>query len=189
MRWLLEQVLVIVLACLYTELVGYCLHRFLHGGRVAWMTRKHMVHHLDFYGPAMKMRTPTYRDRETRGGVAGVGWEWLAPSLMLVIVELVVLQVAGIGAVAQVVFFVGGSAWSVLMFYGAHEAMHVSRASRFLAWPLRRWFLHGRRLHAIHHVAIDDAGKFQGNFGILFHGFDRLFGTYLRKVPKRASPP
>jgi sterol desaturase/sphingolipid hydroxylase (fatty acid hydroxylase superfamily) len=187
MRWLLEQALILVFACLYTELVGYLLHRFLHGGRIEWMTRKHMVHHLEFYGPAMKMRTPTYRDREVHGGIAGVGWEWIAPSLLLVVGELVVLQAAGVGVAEQLVFFVGSSLWSVVMFHGAHEAMHVSRRSGFLAWPLRHWFLNARRLHAIHHVAIDDAGRITGNFGILFHGFDRLFGTYLRKVPRRRS--
>lgn len=183
----MSHALMVLFACVYTELVGYLLHRFLHGGWVEWMTRKHMIHHLEFYGPGMKMCTPTYRDRETPGGIAGVGWEWLAPSLVLVLVELVVLRAAGVGAAGQLEFFVVGSLWSVMLFYGAHEAMHVSRRSRFLAWPQRHWFLHARRLHVIHHVAIDDAGRFLGNYGILFHGFDRLFGTYLRKVPSKRS--
>jgi sterol desaturase/sphingolipid hydroxylase (fatty acid hydroxylase superfamily) len=184
MTWLLEHVLAFAFACIYTELVGYLLHRFLHGGCVDWMTRKHMVHHLEFYGPRMKMCTPTYRDREVPGGIVGVGWEWIAPSLLLLLVELLVLDAAGMGASKQAVFFVGGLSWSVLTFYGAHEAMHVSRPSRYLAGPLRRRFLHARRLHAIHHVAVDAAGRFTSNYGIFFHGFDRLFGTYLRKVTR-----
>jgi sterol desaturase/sphingolipid hydroxylase (fatty acid hydroxylase superfamily) len=184
MTGLLGHVLTLVLACAYTELVGYLLHRFLHGGWVGWMTRKHMVHHLEFYGPSMKMCTPTYRDREVPGGFAGVGWEWIVPSLVLMLVEWLALEAVGMGASKQVVFFVGGLAWSVVTFYGAHEAMHVTRPSvLFLVWPLRRRFMRARRLHAIHHVAIDDAGHFTGNYGIFFHGFDRLFGTYLRKVP------
>jgi sterol desaturase/sphingolipid hydroxylase (fatty acid hydroxylase superfamily) len=142
-----------------------------------------MVHHLEFYGPTMKMRTPSYRDREL-DGIAGVGWEWIAPSLVLTVAELLVLGWLGLGLVTQAVFFSVGLLWSVVMFYGAHEAMHVTRPTAFVRRPLRRWFLHARRMHAIHHRAVDHSGRFLGNFGIISHLFDRLFGSYLRKVPQ-----
>lgn len=175
-----------VLACLYAELVGYLLHRLLHSGAIAWLTRRHLVHHVELYGPTMKLRTPTYRDRE-RGGIAGVGWEWIVPSLLLFVLELAVLNAVGVSLVKQAIILIGGFVWSLVFFYRAHEAMHVSRPSRLLASPLRGWFLRVRRLHDIHHVAIDQHGRFTSNFGITFHGFDRLFGSYRSKVPSRRA--
>lgn len=171
------------LACVYTELVGYLLHRLLHAGRIAWMTRRHLVHHLELYGPTMKLRTPVYRDRELHDGIAGVGWEWIVPSVVLFVVELLTLVTLGVAPSLLVTFFGVGLVWSVVMFHAAHEAMHVTRPTLFLAGPWRDRFLVARRMHDIHHVAIDEQGRFIGNFGMLCFGFDRVFGTYLRKVP------
>ncbi len=181
----LAHLLIAAVAIVYNELVGYLLHRFLHSGTIAWLTRKHLVHHLEFYGPTMKMRTPSYRDREVAEGIAGVGWEWIAPSLVLVLAEFAVLLALGVPPIDQLIFFAVGLTWSVVMFYAAHEAMHVTRPTRFLAGPLRPWFLHARRLHAIHHLARGEDGRFLGNFGISFHGFDRLLGTYVDRVSSR----
>jgi hypothetical protein len=183
----MSHVLTAVFACVYAELVGYLLHRLLHSGWVPWLTRRHLVHHLDLYGPSMKLRTPVYRDRE-RGGIAGVGWEWIVPSLVLFVLELALLHAADVSAAKQAIILVGGLLWSVVFFYRAHEAMHVSRSSWLLASPLRGWFLRARRLHDIHHVAIDEHGRFTCNFGVTFHGFDRLFGSYRSKVPSRPRP-
>lgn len=170
-----------VLACLYAELVGYGLHRLLHSEVAPWLTRRHMAHHLRLYGPRMKMRTAQYLDREARGVVGGIGWEWIGPSVALFAVELAALGAVGVPAVHQAVFFVVGAVWSLVMFHRAHEAMHVTAPSMFEAGPLRGWFRRARRMHDIHHLAIDDEGRFRRNFGIAFFWFDRLFGTHAPK--------
>lgn len=189
---LLPYALSAALACGNAELIGYWLHRLFHSEWIPWLTRRHLIHHLEMYGPSMKMQTPIYRDRVTEG-IAGIGWEWPVSTLMVLVIELAALNLLGIAAVHQAIILGGGTLWSLLMFYGAHEAMHVERPPWHLRWPLRRRFFRARRLHAIHHVAITEDGRFLGNFGIMFHGFDRLFGTYLVKVPSRTrgreSPP
>jgi sterol desaturase/sphingolipid hydroxylase (fatty acid hydroxylase superfamily) len=68
------------------------------------------------------------------------------------------------------------------MFHRAHEAMHVTAPSVFHTRALRTWFRRARRLHDIHHLAIDDEGRFAKNFGIAFSWFDRLFGTYAPRL-------
>lgn len=170
-----------VLACVYAELVGYGLHRLLHAELVPWLTRRHLAHHVELYGPRMKMRTATYLDR-AHGGVGGIGWEWIGPSVVLFGVELATLGALGVPAIHQAIFFVVGSVWSLVMFHRAHEAMHVTAPSRFHASPLRGWFRRARRRHDIHHLSIDDDGRFRKNFGIGFSWFDRLFGTCATKL-------
>lgn len=174
--------LVAVLACFYAELVGYGLHRLMHSEIVPWLSRRHMAHHVQLYGPRTRMRTATYLDRDAHRGVGGVGWEWVVPSVVLFAFELAVLCALGVPATYQAVVFVGGFVWSAVMFHRAHEAMHVDAPSLFQAGPLRRWFLRARRMHDIHHLAVDDAGRFGKNFGITFFLFDRLFGSYERRL-------
>jgi sterol desaturase/sphingolipid hydroxylase (fatty acid hydroxylase superfamily) len=172
-------VLTAVLSCLYAELVGYGLHRLLHSELVPWLTRRHMVHHIHHYGPRMKMRSAAYLDG---GAVARIGWEWIAPSLALFAVELAVLSALGVPVVHRVAFFASGFLWSLVLFHRAHEAMHVTAPSVFHLSPLHGWFRRARRMHDIHHLAIDDEGRFHKNFGIAFFWFDRLFGTYAPRL-------
>lgn len=183
---MIAAVATLVLACLYTELAGYCMHRLLHSGRVAWLTRKHLVHHLELYGPGMKLRSPVYRDRALPEGVAGIGWEWIVPSAVLMVGELAVLRWLGVRGVNQGIFLVASLGWSWLTFYAAHEAMHLSTPAILRVPTLRGWFLHARRLHDVHHVA-REGERFLGNYGMSFHLFDRVFGTYLPRVPSSSE--
>ncbi len=178
----MSAVLTLALACVYTELAGYLMHRFLHSGRVAWLTRRHLVHHLELYGPGMKLRSPVYRDRAVPDGIAGIGWEWLVPSAVLMLGEWLVMLALGVPGAQQLVFFAASLAWSWVTFYAAHEAMHVSAPAILRVPIVRDRFLHLRRLHDIHHVACTGE-RFLGNYGMSFHLFDRLFGTYLARVP------
>jgi sterol desaturase/sphingolipid hydroxylase (fatty acid hydroxylase superfamily) len=68
------------------------------------------------------------------------------------------------------------------MFHRAHEAMHVTTSSVFHTRLLRGWFRRARRMHDIHHFAIDDQGRLRKNYGIAFSWFDRLFGTYAPRL-------
>ena len=44
------------------ELLGYLLHRLLHSGWIAFLSRNHMRHHLVIYGPLQEQRSQTYLD-------------------------------------------------------------------------------------------------------------------------------
>ncbi len=76
----------VVCSCLVAEVAGYWLHRLLHTDRLPFLSRRHMVHHLLLYGPLQPMRAAHYKDA-TRGrfSLGNVGFEWLAPSAVLLI--------------------------------------------------------------------------------------------------------
>ena len=44
------------------ELLGYLLHRLLHSGWIAFLSRNHMRHHLVIYGPLQEQHSPAYLD-------------------------------------------------------------------------------------------------------------------------------
>jgi hypothetical protein len=62
-------------------LLGYLLHRLLHSGRIGFLSRSHMKHHLALYGPLQPQRPGTAYHDATTGDVAigNVGLEWLLP--------------------------------------------------------------------------------------------------------------
>ena len=64
LAWLMTSIFV-------SELLGYLLHRLLHSGKIGFLSRSHMKHHLVFYGPLQPQRPGTvYRDATTDDAVA-----------------------------------------------------------------------------------------------------------------------
>jgi sterol desaturase/sphingolipid hydroxylase (fatty acid hydroxylase superfamily) len=55
--------------------------------------------------------------------------------------------------------------------------MHIQDFWMERAPLLKHWFCWARRLHDIHHRALNDHGLMDANFGIAFAFFDWLFGT------------
>jgi sterol desaturase/sphingolipid hydroxylase (fatty acid hydroxylase superfamily) len=45
----------VAIAILTAELAGYVLHRVMHSERFPVLSRAHMIHHLELYGPAQSM--------------------------------------------------------------------------------------------------------------------------------------
>jgi sterol desaturase/sphingolipid hydroxylase (fatty acid hydroxylase superfamily) len=169
----------IALSVVAAELVGYLLHRFLHSEKVRWLSRSHMEHHLEHYGPLKPMRpSPEYIDATTgRWAIGNVGLEWIAPSALLLIVFVVAFTALGISWPYQVTFIVITLGWSSLMFSYLHDRMHMRGFWMERNLLLRRWFVAARRLHDIHHLSLNDAGRMDRNFGIGFYVFDRVFRT------------
>jgi len=66
------------------------------------------------------------------------------------------------------------------MFSYLHDRMHIAGFWMERNVWLREWFLAARRLHDIHHRALNDEGLMDKNFGIAFFFYDRLFGTLTR---------
>lgn len=168
----------VVLGVLFAEIVGYVLHRLLHSERVAWLSRNHMVHHLQLYGPKMSQRSAVYKNPPHAPAHLSFGAEWLVPAVVVLGGGALILTLLDVELLDQVVFFGGTLGWSLILFNYMHDAMHL-RNFWMLRWSwTSRWFRRVRRLHDIHHVRVSDEGRMDMNFGICFHWLDRIFGTY-----------
>ena len=171
--WLLTSIFV-------SELLGYLLHRLLHSGKIGFLSRSHMRHHLVFYGPLQPQRPDTeYRDSTTSDAVAlgNIGLEWLIPGAMLMVASIAMLHWLRVTLLHQLVFVGGTLTWSFLMFSYLHDRMHEAGFWMERDRWLKRWFTSARNAHDIHHWTLNDEGFMDKNFGIGFYFFDRVFGT------------
>jgi len=168
----------VICSCLVAELAGYWLHRLLHTDRLPFLSRRHMVHHLLLYGPLQPMRAARYKDATCgRFSLGNVGFEWLAPSAVLLISCWGVMFLLHVRPVYQLIVLGNLVAWPFFTFSFLHDAMHV-RDFWMARMPLiNRWFRRARRLHDIHHHSVNGAGHMDANFGIGFFLFDRIFRT------------
>src|SRR4249919_3634515 len=97
--WLVTSIFV-------SEFLGYLLHRLLHSGKIGFLSRSHMRHHLVLYGPLQPQRSgPEYHDATTDSVALGnVGLEWLIPGAMLLLTSIVVLHWLHVTLFHRVVF-------------------------------------------------------------------------------------
>jgi len=168
-----------------SELLGYLLHRLLHSGKIGFLSRSHMRHHLVLYGPMRSQRPADRYHDATTGQIAlgNVGLEWLVPGAMLLAVSIALLHFLHVTVFHQIVFLVGSLTWSFVMFSYLHDRMHVAGFWMETNPWLKRWFVSARDAHDIHHWALNDRGFMDKNFGIAFFWFDRLFGTLAKEWP------
>lgn len=165
-------------SCLLAEFMGYWLHRLLHSDKILFLCRAHLIHHFLTYGPGQPMRHDEYHDAtDCRFSVGNVGLEWLAPSSIILAALWALMKLARVPALYQSIVLVTLVVWPLFMFSYLHDRMHVSDFWMERVPLLRRWFRAARRLHDIHHHALDDRGRMDANFGIGFFLFDRLFQT------------
>lgn len=170
---------------LASEFFGYLLHRLLHSGKVGFLSRAHMRHHLVIYGPLQSQRPRcTYQDA-TEGHIAlgNVGLEWLIPGALVLGFIITLLSVLGVTFLHQLAFVTGSLAWSFFLFSYLHDRMHVAGFWMEKNRWLKGWFLSARDAHDIHHWALNDKGLLDKNFGIAFFFFDRLMGTHATEWP------
>src|SRR5438132_11988316 len=112
-----------------SELLGYLLHRLLHSGKIGFLSRSHMRHHLVLYGPMRSQRPADRYHDATTGQIAlgNVGLEWLVPGAMLLAVSIALLHFLHVTVFHQIVFLVGSLTWSFIMFSYLHDVC-MSRA-------------------------------------------------------------
>ena len=170
---------------LASELLGYLLHRVLHSGKIGFLSRSHMRHHLLLYGPLHSQRPgSSYHDATTDSiSLGNIGLEWLAPGALLLAISVTVLHFLRVLVMYQSIFVVGSLAWSFLMFSYLHDRMHIADFWMERNPWLNRWFVSAREAHDIHHWALNDQGLMDKNFGIAFFFFDRAFGTWTAHWP------
>lgn len=169
------------------EFSGYWLHKVLHSEIIPALSRRHMIHHLEYYGPDMDLRpSRKYRSgTSARLALTGRGLEWMLPLLILVLLSHAIILWVGPGWVASSVFNGAAIFWGYIFFGSMHDNMHRKDFWMEKNSLLMGWFRRIRRLHDIHHRHIDSSGRMTCNFGICFHLLDRMTGTYRRK----AEPP
>jgi hypothetical protein len=173
LAWMATSILV-------SELLGYLLHRLLHSGKIGFLSRSHMKHHLVLYGPLQPQRPSAGYHDATTGEIAlgNVGLEWLIPGAIVLASSMTVLHLLGVALRYQIAFVATSLAWSFLMFSYLHDRMHMAGFWMERSRWLKFWFVRARRSHDIHHWALNDQGLMDKNFGIGFFFFDRLFGTH-----------
>jgi sterol desaturase/sphingolipid hydroxylase (fatty acid hydroxylase superfamily) len=161
------------------ELLGYLLHRLMHSGWIPWLSTSHMKHHMVLYGPLQKQRPSEQYLDATTGQVAlgNIGLEWIIPSSVILAISVAALRLLRVSLTNQAVSIGTILAWSFLMFSYLHDRMHIKNFWMERAPFLRLWFVRARRLHDLHHHALNNSGLMDKNFGIGFFAFDRLFGT------------
>jgi hypothetical protein len=170
--------LTLALSCLLAEFFGYWLHRLLHSDKLPFLSRGHLIHHFLIYGPGQPMRHDHYLDAtDNRFSVGNVGLEWLAPSAIILAVLWALMMTLHVPVPYQSIALATLVVWPAFMFSYLHDRMHLSEFWMAQNPLLHSWFRAARRLHDIHHHAVDDSGRMDANFGIGFFLFDRVFRT------------
>lgn len=139
------------------------MHWMIHQRWTGPLHRSHMDHHLEQYPPddllSEKYRYPA--------------WYHSGPLLFLPGFVVVLL---GIDAALWLVGAPGWSLWTfsavMAVFAGVNDYVHDNMHIRGHWLERFGWFNHWRVVHFQHHF------NMRRNFGIVFFGWDRLFGTY-----------
>jgi sterol desaturase/sphingolipid hydroxylase (fatty acid hydroxylase superfamily) len=168
----------VVISCLLAEFFGYWLHRLLHSDKIPLLSRGHLIHHFLIYGPGQPMRRGHYHDATAdRFSAGNIGLEWLIPSAAILAMLWAIMFFLRVPVLFQSIALVTLIVWPIITFSYLHDRMHLSDFWMARNPFFRRWFLAARRLHDIHHHALNDDGRMVSNFGIGLFLFDRLFRT------------
>ena len=180
----MTTLIALITGIIYAEIVGYFVHILIHSEKFPALSNAHMLHHLRDYGPHKKYFTEKYiestRDRASFYG--GIGFEWFVPIGTILGITVAILYTAGVSAYFQAVFVITGLVWGYTAFSYMHSAMHLKNFWMLKVPGLKQWCQSLRTLHLIHHKNVFEDGRMMTNFGICFFWFDRLFGTYAKKV-------
>ncbi len=166
------------IAVVIAELAGYVLHRIMHGERFPSLSKAHLIHHIELYGPNQPMRSKQYKDAtHGRAALGNIGMEWVIPSGAILTVLLLTMLVMGVGWKYEAIVMSTLLGWPIFMFSYLHDRMHLRDFWMEKIPILNVWFKNARRLHDIHHHSLNDQGRMDRNYGIGFFFFDRLFRT------------
>jgi sterol desaturase/sphingolipid hydroxylase (fatty acid hydroxylase superfamily) len=149
-------------------LAGYLVHAVSHRRWGGLLYRTHLTHHARHYPPNRLMSEVHLHTQEQ-----GLDWGSLAfgfPALAVICVGVVVGERAG---VPVPLLLVAASLLSMLGWLHGylHDAFHI------IGHPFERfaWFRRLREQHLEHHRREGE------NLGVIWSGWDRVFGTYRRR--------
>ncbi len=173
-----DILLAVATSIMFAELAGYLLHRLMHSERFPALSRAHMIHHFQLYGPNQPMRARPYKNAtEGRSSLGNIGNEWIVPSALILAACWGVLWSLGVPWGYIALAFGTMLAWPLFMFSYLHDRMHLENFWMERTPILKSWYVSARRLHDIPHHSLGDNGRMDRNFGIGFFFFDRLFRT------------
>ena len=144
-------------SALFTDFIGYWLHRWAHR-KGSPLFRAHMTHHLTNYPPKAVL-TPKYHTSGSDSLVI-----WFAPFLVAYLVIMYIVPAVNFWPAAL------GAMMVALLSSLIHDATHVSGS---FVWR-RKSFLGAAVRHHAHHF------KMRRNYGILIPTWDVIFKTRKR---------
>ena len=167
-------------AWLFTEFVGYFLHKLLHSEKIQYLSRSHMIHHLRVYGPNKPLQAAgEYQDSiANRAAFFGIGMEWIGPILLIIAAVIGLFYFFNIPITYGVLFLATSLGYGYIIFSYMHDRLHVKDFWMEKNWLFGKRFRSIRKSHDIHHMQIEDDGRMMLNFGICFHFFDVIFRTH-----------
>ncbi len=172
----------VAISILAAEFAGYTLHRVMHSGRFPALSKAHMIHHIELYGPNHSMRSTAYKNAaEDRMSLGNIGMEWVIPSGAILGLSLIAMSATHVYWKYEIIVIATLVVWPIFMFSYLHDRMHLQKFWMEKTPVGNIWFKHARRLHDIHHRSLNDAGRMDRNFGIGFFFLDGLFGTLAKR--------
>ena len=169
---LLRIVLWFLLAIPFVEFIGYWVHRlvFHHGVFGSKLRKPHVQHHLQDY-PAANLRPlpgTTYKS------AADPLWHVIGAVILTILLLLMASNT--ISWAAGISVAVGAILYAKYVVSLMHMQFHIphSKLQQY------KWFGRLVTYHDVHHFAC-------ANYGIVFMGMDRLFGTFQKAIPTQAE--
>ncbi len=170
----------VFLGLIYTDLVGYFSHKLLHSGKIGFLYRLHMEHHITLY-PPHDLRSDIYRSTPQKK-ILGAGPEWALP------IGAIMLLTAGIMAFTLpwwfiLTFFAAALTYALIAYSWLHDQLHLNEPKiidkllwmpAFIAIRIIWYLAKASVLHDIHHH------NMKKNYGIGSYWLDKLLGTYER---------
>lgn len=167
---MMAVLLAIILTFLVTTLFGHVVHWCLHQPWLGAVNNSHMTHHLRLY-PADDFTSEVYRNAGKDSTP-----KFFAVAAIPLVVTPIILAVLGVFTWPITLTVLAVEALMGFLHNYLHDSFHIKNhwlgRVPVLGGIFHRWI----ELHYLHHV---DMSK---NYGIFTFFWDRLFGTYWKKL-------
>lgn len=156
----------------FVEFIGYWVHRlvFHHGVFGSTLRRPHVQHHLEDYPPENLRPLPGTEYKSAADPLWHVIGGVILTTLLILIITDVLSWTHGIALAA------GSTLYAKYVVSLMHMQFHLPQ-SKLRTLP---WFQKLVHYHDVHHFA-------RANYGIVFMGMDRVFGTFQKQIPKHTE--
>jgi sterol desaturase/sphingolipid hydroxylase (fatty acid hydroxylase superfamily) len=152
----------IIVAFIFSTLIGHILHWSLHKKWTGRLKRSHMSHHLIMY-PPHNLSSDVYKSSGKDSSVIIFTLAALIIMCITTLVSLLLLHSISIMITNIIVITTNG-----LLHNYIHDSFHLNKS-----WLDKfEYYKEIKRLHYIHHT------NMKKNFGIFSFFYDKLFGTF-----------
>ena len=164
MNIILKYIIVTILACIFTEFIGYLSHRYIvHDGIIGDKIRiTHYCHH--------EIKYPYYDFESEKYRIANDNLPWILTIIVAAYIPTIVLYLFNVINIYLMVYLLIYFTLHLFFISYIHDSYHYKNH-----WLNKYdWYRYNRECHYIHHL--DDM-----NYGITNYIFDKLFGTFSEK--------